>query len=152
MTFSGGITFHGNGIQGNASNGYANTHFIPVNDFTSINTNGYGYYSLTPSNGGAKWWDMGVYDVNSPGGNSIYCLGQWSTTGMAYIKNNTYTQLSNVAVTDGEGLYHGTRLDSNTVQMWKDGTKIIDNGSIFTGHSSTQALQLVHAHNSSGEI
>lgn len=49
LTFSGGWTFSSSGIEGNASNTYANTYFVPSTDFTSYYNSSLGVYTTDNS-------------------------------------------------------------------------------------------------------
>jgi hypothetical protein len=59
LTFSGSITHDANGMQGNGSNGFANTHMV-LGSVTSINSAMMFMYSGTNTNG--NYYDMGAFD------------------------------------------------------------------------------------------
>ncbi len=122
LTFSGGITFTSGGMQGNGSNGFANTFFNPLTHqgATSAHT---AIYSRT--NNTVVLGDEGSYAGNSSysvlnlrNGSNVALQGMWGDTSAVQ-----------PAVTDSRGLFIGTRQDATTNKLFRNGTQIGVNAS-----------------------
>lgn len=65
LSYAGGVTFNGNGIVTNGTNGYANTSFQPIDQPSYQTSLAFGAYSITE---GPESYDMGSQIIGSGGG------------------------------------------------------------------------------------
>ena len=115
LTFNGTITHDANGITGDGSTGYANTHLIPASILTAGDTN-MGIYSRTNDSGNDAR-DMGVKTAN----------GQMSFH-TKYINGNAYVDGYDTGisgrisfVSQSFGMFHSTRRTATDHKVFIDG-------------------------------
>ena len=114
LTFSGGITHDSNGITGNGSNSYCNTHLNP-STVLSLNSSHVAYYSRSNIQNGSLVFDEGLYI----GSNSSYTLSfARNTSNVAWSAFWGDTNLTTGSVTDSRGLFVGTRQDSTNSKLF----------------------------------
>jgi hypothetical protein len=126
LTFTTGWTHSSTGMKPNGTSAYANTNFIPLNQYVDSSSCHISYYSRTDNNSNT---DMGCNSVSA--GTYIYI----KLSNVTYIRNNTSgagTE-SNTSNTSGTGFYINNRT-SLTVQ------KIIKNTTItsFSVNATTR--------------
>jgi hypothetical protein len=126
LNFTTGWTHSSNGMTPNGTSAYANSFFIPLNQYVDSSSCHISYYSRTDTNTGV---DMGCQTTSA--GTYIYLRD----TNLIFIRNNTIgagTE-SNTANTNGSGFYINNRT-SVTVQ------KIIKNTTItsFSVNATTR--------------
>ncbi len=119
LVYGGGATSTILGLKGNGANSYANTSFIPANDFDSIQGNSFG--AVIVNNIDAVQLPMGIRP-NS--GNALSFSTRISN--IAY-SGNVGAQLS-VTNTDARGVYISTRTNRSTSKFFRNGTLLINNG------------------------
>lgn len=115
LTFSGTITHDATGMQGNGSNGVANTYVIP-NTHLSLNDNHIAFYSNT--SGAIDDAEMGVADWGAEPG---LFINMRATDGEDYSINNITGYPSRAWATD-TGLYVNNRTSSANYKLLRNGT------------------------------
>lgn len=106
LTFSGSITHDANGMQGNGSNGFANTHMV-LGSVTNINSAMMFMYSGTNTNG--FYYDMGAFDGGA--GNVIAAINARVSDVMLGAMNQD-DQAAIPSTTDSTGFHAITRFNS----------------------------------------
>jgi hypothetical protein len=118
-TFSGGWTYASTGVNGNGTNAYMNTNFIPSSDYTS-NTN-FGLFLYTSStSAGSTDRDMAIF--TSAGTPSLNLTSKDGTSS----KTDLFDFANRISVTgyNVEGFYIGSRTASNSAKLYRNGTSI----------------------------
>ena len=119
LVFNGGITHNSNGITGNGTNGYADTKFIPKNNFTSSTDRHLSFYLRTNNQLSGDRIDMGTID------NGTTFVGQ------DFLYNNSFNSqfrgvLSSTIVetptTDSRGFSFVRKIGADQ-SIFKNGTK-----------------------------
>ena len=145
LTFFGGITHSANGVQGNGTNGYANTHFLPSINGISASWSHSIYTNSALSN--ANYVEIGCFD----GTNSISIYSRFtdtngyfeafSTSNRIVISNQT--EIGNLLV---------SRIASNDLRAYANGAQI---GSTITGASGSLPsieLNIMRYNRASGDL
>jgi hypothetical protein len=131
LTFFGGITHSSNGILGNGTNGYFNTHLVSGIDVLK-NSNASGIYIRT--NVSEENTDYGMFPT--PVDNQAYQFLSRNSSNAIFTRNSALTSGS-VANTDSRGFFQMTRGNSSNYVVAKGTTK--------TTHSvSTTAGELIN--------
>jgi hypothetical protein len=131
LQFFGGVTHSANGIQGNGTNGYANT-FIKPNPNLINNSSHISFYSRTNING--TFWDMGVANDTT----SYLTMNiRQADLFRPFAQDITVNTASN---TDSRGLYIANRSASNAKSGFKNNTKVVTS----TAASSTRATNDIY--------
>lgn len=127
LTFSGGITFTSGGMQGNGSNGFANTHFNPntQQSNTSAHVSIYNRTNntLTLGDEGAFTGNSSYSVLNLRNGSNTALHGMWGDTSAVQ-----------PSVTDSRGFFVGTRQTSTSNKLFRNGTQIGVNTSATIGN------------------
>jgi hypothetical protein len=126
LTFSGGITFSSGGMQGNGSNGFANTHYNP--NTQQSNTSAHvSIYSRT--NNQRQLGDEGAF-----AGNALYSvLSLRNTSNVALQGMWGDTSAVQTSSLDSRGFFVGTRQNATTNKLFRNGTQLAVNTSATIG-------------------
>jgi hypothetical protein len=118
LVFNGGWTHSANGIQGNGTNAYANTFYVPNTECNSAN-NSVSFYSKTNSNAGQP------YDISSSSDFTAnilpYSLICRYTDNNAYFANGSYNMA--VVNNNGQGFFFGF-IDATNQRLYRNGLQI----------------------------
>jgi hypothetical protein len=114
LTFSGGMTHDANGITGNGTNAYYNTHFA-LNTF-ALNEGGVSIYNRT--NIAEPVADIGAID----GSNIGISINSRTTTNI-YRTRNANSTLGDVANIDSRGLFTNQRTNGTEYYAYINGSK-----------------------------
>ena len=122
LQFNGGWTHSANGAQPNGTNGFANTFFNTLVNFTLNNTH-LSIYTRTNGSG---------YDFGNINGSNLTALSSgWA--GVAYSDQYNYlTARISQSVANTQGFYIGSRTNNVTHKLYKSGNQI---GATNTGAS-----------------
>ena len=136
LQFFGGVTHSSTGVQGNGTNGYADTKFNPVSQSSVQNNFSLSVYSRTNL---AQGFDIGNTDVWSSGSKGTNIATRYSN-GNRYINvaNNGYGTLN--AETDSRGFYCGGTNSSATQILYKNGSNVLSGTSSQSGFSNCNLL------------
>jgi hypothetical protein len=139
LTFNGGLTFATTGVDGNGSNGYANTYWNPnvFNGTTSITGSlCLGVYSRTNSTG--EDTEFG----NSNGGQPAIQILCKRGSGNCIVDNYSSDQgRINTAVTNSQGFFVTSRTSTTSHKLFRNGTQ---QGSTNTTSQSTGNITLLN--------
>lgn len=114
LQFFGGWTHSANGALPNGTNGYANTFLSPSTNLTANNTH-VSYYSRTNGSG---------FDLGNINGSNILGLST-GYIGVAYSDQyNFNTARISQSVANSQGFYIGSRINSTTHKLYKNGSQI----------------------------
>ena len=122
LTFFGGITHSATGMQGNGTNGYADTFFNPTTQGVGIDNYGVGCNSLTDLS--AVVVDMGGRQLISVGATQM--LIRYSTNLYQFrINNNNVGTLTSTGATTSIGNFGMNRLNSSQLRFTRNGTTTV---------------------------
>lgn len=122
LTFYGGLTHNSNGVTGNGTTGYADTHFNPVQEAINRENFGFTIYSRSSSWGG---YAMGITDGAS------FSLFFRSGTSQYYGVFDT-SPFANGTLTNGNKTLT-TQRTSNTLQtLYQNGSSVLSSNTITT--------------------
>jgi hypothetical protein len=129
LDFNGTVTHSSGGVQGNGTNGYADTHFNPTTEGVGLNNFGMGCNSRTELQ--ATVVDMG--GRNSAAVAATQLLVRYSpNTSQFRVNNNNVGTLTATGATTSIGNFGMNRLNSTQVRFTRNGTT-----SVFTQASGT---------------
>jgi len=128
LVFNGGVTHTSNGIQGNGTNGYAQTFLVP-NTYLTLNNSHLSVYSR--SNNQGDFMDIGVNDEPNVLSNAHRIQTRWSD-GSCYYSINSNTG-NGFSTANSLGFYIANRVNSTNQKLYK-------NNSINTGSSNANSL------------
>lgn len=118
LTFSGTITHNSQGMKGDGSTGFADTHIIPTVDltFNSIHVSFYGFSNSTKSNS----IEVGAY---KGGGVQELSMVTRRTTGQSYTSQyDENTCFINTTTASGIGYFLSNRSSATNLRLLKDGS------------------------------
>lgn len=123
LSFLGTVTHTANGVQGNGTNGYADSFLIPDNNGMTVNNNHLSLYSRTAAAGtGTQFYEMGAGDFGGTILTSIFTRRAANLAGFDsgnFSSNrNTYTS------TDGSGFFLGKVNSDLTSKLFRNGTQV----------------------------
>jgi hypothetical protein len=125
LNFVGGWTHNSNGAQGNGTNAYADTYYNLLSNLTTSNGS-LSYYSFT-NNASATAAEIGAQDSSGPGGTPTDSFIR------VFYLNRFYASWGggdpNVIISDSIGFYLLNAQTSTTVDGWKNGSEVLNNGS-----------------------
>jgi hypothetical protein len=137
LTFFGGVTHSVNGMQGNGTNGYADTFFNPTTEGVGIDNYGVGCNSLT---------DL-VATVVDIGGRQLLLVGatqmliRYSTNLYQFrINNNNLGTLTSTGATTSIGNFGMNRLNSTQLRFTRNGTTAVFSQASGTLQNATTFL------------
>lgn len=137
ITWFGGVTHSANGVQGNGTNGYGNTH---VNNAT-LPQNGMGLFYYSRTNQTRSEVDMGVTEGTLPFRGSIICP-RYLATGTAIYR--AQGELITPAIKPRSDAFHGVfRVNSTTIKT-VDATTINNGTNISATPVSLDTWILAH--------
>lgn len=113
LTFATGVTHSANGMVGNGSTGFANTHLQPSGNLTQ-NSTSYSFYSRTNVN--LTQIEMGVVLLSN--------ILEIRTSGITFYRVNG-SALAQHADANSLGFYTGNRTASTVINAFKNGVKIV---------------------------
>lgn len=134
LTFSGGWTHSSTGALPNGTNGYADTFFSPLNDYTSQNTGNYGVYLRT--NNTTAGVDIGNW-TTSAGYNYLYTYISGALRDFRLNDNENVLRISNVTRTDG--LFTASRRSSSDIEGYRNG---VSEGTASHGTNTRQNITM----------
>jgi len=118
LGYSGGLTYNSTGVQGNGTNGFANTYFVPSVE-QDENSKHIAIFSNTAIPNGAP--DVGAVNGGFYEGDEMYIR---YTDGSAYVGFGLYTGTGIVTpVADGSGFFVLTR-NGNDQVLWRNNVSI----------------------------
>lgn len=117
ITFSGTITHNANGVTGNGSSGYGDTHINPSSALT-LNDVHMSVYSRSSGNTGENQTEIGAISTNGMGLNTrrsdlfrFFC----------HKTSSDVASTTDVANTDATGFYLGSRRSASDQETYKNG-------------------------------
>lgn len=119
LIFNGGVTHSSNGILGNGTNGYADTKFIPKNNFTSSTDRHLSFYLRTNNQLSGDRIDIGTID------NGTTSLGQdllYNNSLNTRLAGVLSTTLVETPTTDSKGFSFVRKIGADQ-SIFKNGTK-----------------------------
>jgi hypothetical protein len=116
LTFVGSPTHSANGVQGNGSSQYANTHLSP-DPALNLNSAHISFYSRTDNNAGSE---MGVQQSNLNFDYTYLAVRNGGNIGGLINQDG----VSTVANANGQGFYIANRTASNVKNVFKNGSKV----------------------------
>lgn len=120
LTFYGGITHDYNGCAWDGSTGYADTGLVPSSVLTQDNVH-CSYYSR--SSGTSNGYEMG--SSHNTGQWQWFGFGIYASTFGCYINNgNSSVAVVEVGISDGSGLWVGSRTSYNFLEAYRNGSAI----------------------------
>jgi hypothetical protein len=129
LDFNGTVTHSSGGVQGNGTNGYADTHFNPTTEGVGLNDFGVGCNSATDSQ--APVVDMGGRNTQFVGATQM--LIRISSNSYQFrINNNNTGTLTSTGATTSVGNFAMNRLNSTQLRFTRNGAT-----SVFTQASGT---------------
>jgi hypothetical protein len=134
LVFGGGGTFSANGYQGNGTNSFADTFFIPSVNGT-LNSSHVSYYSRINSNGTEV--EMGT---NISGAAPISIL-EIRTAGVTYSAINSGATYTTFTDANSLGLYIANRTTSNVIKLHKNAS-IVASGTTASTSRSTNSFAI----------
>lgn len=125
LNFSGSWTHNSDGAKPDGGAGtYANTYFNPSLNLTTANGS-FSYFSFTNSSADADV-EIGAQDTGGPGGTTTDTLiATWFTGNRTYFSWGG--EVSTGLTTNSIGFYITNAQTSTTVDLWKNGTEIVNN-------------------------
>lgn len=114
ITWNGGVTHNANGITGNGTNGYGETYITPSTSL-SLNDVHISFWSKTNIQTAVN--DMGIAD--SLGNRGINIVARNTSNLAQYYLNDFST--NNVANSNGDGFFVGSRTASNVKKLFRNG-------------------------------
>lgn len=145
LDFNGTITHDSNGVLPDGATAYADTHLIPTNVLSSVNSVSLAYYSLTNNTKDA--FDIGTYKAV----NSATCLGlKYTALGglVSYISGSGNGKV--VVATDTRGLFLSNRITGTNHTVYRNQEAIGFSDLTNTGLAADAAVYLFAVHNTSG--
>lgn len=139
LVFNGGWTHSSTGALPNGTNAWANTWFKSGINFTSKDNAHYSFYSRTDL--ASAGIEIGADE--SPSNHALYTKST-SNTAIFLLNGGSYP---NVAVANSLGFYQGNRNAVNTINAWKNGSKLNEMAS--TSAVATGAFMAISAYNNS---
>lgn len=128
LQFFGGVTHSSTGVQGNGTNGYADTKLTPLSTL-SLNSTHISYYSRTDT-GTFNCVEMGVNDGANTG--RLFIAPKYS--GSSYRAVNS-AQAGAGAGTSMQGLFIASRVNSTAMKLYKNSSVLfndtVSSGSLF---------------------
>jgi hypothetical protein len=121
-TFTSGWTFASTGVTGNGTSAYMNTNYNQTTAGDSLNSAHLSFYSRTNVN--TAQVEIGIQNpINT------YNLLELRTAGITYFPINTII-LSTYTDANSLGFYVGNRQAATDLDLWKNGTKVINGTTI----------------------
>jgi len=120
LVFNGGVTHSSNGVQGNGTNGYADTRLNPVTNGLTYVNNHLSFYSRSNSATSTAIYEMGCGNFLGTTNLNLWCRRNSNTAG--YDSGNFNNNRNTFANTDGRGLFCGTVI-STTSKYFKNGVQ-----------------------------
>ena len=139
LVFNGGWTHTSTGVLPNGLNTFANTKLTPSSTFNTTTFNHLSYYSRTSLGSQGYSYDMGSYDFNNGGANSMIIrrssnVSEFTAT---YPSNISYSNTS-ATVTDGSGLFMGTQ-NGSSIKYFRNNSLLATNTTAST-NATTQPV------------
>ena len=147
LTPVGGITHGSGGVTYNGTTGYYNTNLVPNTSLTLNNTHFSIYINTNVVSYSADMIDIGV--ENSSASNRIYIEPCSQGNNLYMINTANGANFTSTSDTNSLGLYINNRINSSTVNGFKNNTKIIANTSKNSSALTTLPIYL-GAFNSNG--
>jgi hypothetical protein len=122
LNFFGGVTHSATGMQGNGTNGYADTFFNPTTQGVNIDNYGVGCNSLTDSS--ALVVDMGGRQLLAVGATQML-IRYSGNTYQFRINNNNVGTLTSTGATTSIGNFGINRLNSSQLRSTRNGTTTV---------------------------
>jgi hypothetical protein len=128
LSFLGTVTHTANGVQGNGTNGYADSFFIPNNNGLSVNNNHLSIYSRTSAAGGAtNYFDIG--SGNSLGTTDLTGISTRRSGDLAIFDSGSFANNRvSYTETNGSGFFLGKVNSDLTSKFYKNGTQVATRG------------------------
>ena len=117
-TFSSGWTFASTGVTGNGTSAFMNTNYNQTTAGDSLNSAHLSFYSRTNVN-------TAQVEIGLQNPNANYNILEIRTAGITYFPINT-NGLPTYTDPNSLGFYIGNRQASNDLDLWKNGTKVIN--------------------------
>jgi hypothetical protein len=121
LTFFGGVTHNANGVTGNGTNGYYNTHIIPLDDLLQDDVSGFVYNRTNTQNA-----DFGAFEASNatyPNGSGFQLSSRNASNQFVSRVNSTNLGISTSPEnTDSIGFYAITRTASGSYLKSKNKT------------------------------
>jgi hypothetical protein len=133
LQFFGGVTHSSNGVQGNGTNGYANTFLSPASNLIQDSTH-LSFYSRT--NVSSTQVELGSLGINSI--ERVTMALSFSGNFSSDLYNHTTGRVA-AANANSTGFYVGSRINSTTHKAFKNNSQL---GSTNTGASGNISLIL----------
>jgi hypothetical protein len=124
LLFSGSWIHNSDGAKPDGTNAYADTYYNLSSNLTTSNGS-LSYYSFT-NNAAADDAEIGALDNSGPGGTSTDSLIRVFTTSRFYASWGGGDP--NVIISDSRGFYLLNAQTSTTVDGWKNGSEVLNNG------------------------
>jgi hypothetical protein len=134
LTFSGSWTHNANGITGDGSTAYADTHFVCSTAFTSTSSASLGIYCRTQATNGSAPYDMAAAGPGDT--NTVCCISRYSNNSAFFALGTTSFAVS-VASSDARGLFAAVRDNGTTTKGYKNGSSIVSgtDAAVFPAYS-----------------
>lgn len=123
LSFIGTVTHSSNGVQGNGTNGYADTFFIPNSNGLSVNNNHLSIYSRTAAAGGASnFFEMG--SANALGTTDLTGISTRRQGDLAVFDSGSFVNnRASYTETNGSGFFLGKVNSDLTSKFFRNGTQ-----------------------------
>lgn len=123
LAFVGGVTHSANGVQGNGTNGYADTFFIPDNNGLTVNNNHLSVYSRTSAASvGSQFYEIGSGDVAGSILSSLFTRRSSNLSG--FDSGSFTTNRASYTTSDGSGFYVGKVNSDLTSKLFRNATQV----------------------------
>jgi len=136
LVFNGGWTHSSTGALPNGTTGYADTKLIPSSALTAFNLH-ISYYSRTDSSNSSM---IGLQDDIVSNGSQLYLAGDKTTD--YYSATNTDANRILVSSTNTTGYYIASRLTSQNLKAYKNGSQVGSNTQISSGYRANISMHL----------
>jgi hypothetical protein len=147
LTPVGGITYSSQGVTFNGTTGYYNTNLTPSSTLTLNDTHFSVYNNTDVVSYSADMIDLGVQNASST--NRIYIESCSQGNNVFMINTADGANFVSTSDTDSLGLYINNRVNSTTVNAFKNNTKIIANTTKNSSSLSTLPI-FIGAFNNNG--
>lgn len=123
LVFNGTVTHSANGVQGNGTNGYADTFFIPDNNGLTVNNNHLSVYSRTSEAAvGTQFYEIGSGDVVGSVLSSLFTRRSSNLSG--FDSGSFTTNRASYTTADGSGFYVGKVNSDLTSKLFRNATQV----------------------------
>ena len=146
LSFSSGWTHSSTGMLPNGTSAYANTGLSPSSEL-NLTSSHFSLYSRTNAFG-SNYANSGIYDGGNKAFNLYLKYYNGKRIAVMYTENNTYADGG--VEPDSRGLFLGTRISSNDIKLYKNGSVVGSNTNTETGGILPTSTVYLSAANTNG--